>query len=367
MKINSLLVIGLFAINLACHHPVQNEIIPEIRHLNADIVCTYFFLFQDEYAIGMQRNGQIFMIDPLKFQGAVILKNEYLFMVDPKNAGHMFIYNTQTGQIYEIKTRYPNYFSEEDAIKYADVLGQHLPLSFFHFDVRCYYQYTLENNQLKLKRQSFNLKGIHINSAEKLSENKYVTLGFFRTGLLGLHDSKSKKRRYYGHYPIPVDIPFESNAMERIVQSFQGNIAYSDQHSKVVYVSSNFAYLACYHFTGKKLTFQWEKHLVPPPATQIVDGFLVSDTTVNRGGFSDVAVAGDYIFACYTQKNVTDTVFDETDSILVYDMTGNHVATFYIDYPISGIAVDIERGEIYGISREYDKPVVVRFQYIFGK
>jgi len=47
---------------------------------------------------------------------------------------------------------------------------------------------------------------------------------------------------------------------------------------------------------------------------------------------------------------------------LVYDMKGNLVATFYIDYPISGIMVDVEAGSIYGISRE-DEPVIVRFQF----
>ena len=364
MKIKlSFFVIGLVAINLACNHPVENQIIPESRHLNADIVCNYFFLFQDKFSIGIKRKGNIIMVDPLKFQGAVILKNDHLFMVDPKNAGKMFVYNTQTGQIDEIKTIHPDHFSENDAIRYADVLGPHLPLSFFHFDMRGYYQYTLENNKVKLNRQSFKLKGLHINSAEQLCESKYVILGFFREGLLGLFDSKSKKMKYYGHYPIPVDIPFESGAMERVVQSFQGNIAYSDQHSKVVYGSSNFAYLSCYHFTGKKLTFQWEKHLVPPPAIQIVDGFLVTDNTVTQGGFTDVTVAGDYIFACYTQRTVTDSVPDVTDSILVYDMTGNHIATFHIDFPISGIVVDIEKGTIYGISREYNKPIVVRFQF----
>ena len=129
-----------------------------------------------------------------------------------------------------------------------------------------------------------------------------------------------------------------------------------------MYGSSYFAYLSCYHFTGKKLKFQWEKHIVTPPITQIVDGFLESDKTVTRGGFSGVTVAGDYVFASYTQRNVTDSLPGVTHSILVYDMLGNHVATYHIDCSISGIMVDIEAGSIFGISFE-DDPVFVRFQF----
>ena len=360
-----LLALWLIVFNYACHHPVKNEIIPESRHLNADIVCIYFFQFQDKFDIGIQRNGHTFMIDPLQLQGAVILKNGHLFMVDPENAGRMYVFNIKTGQTNLLQTEQPDYFSTNDATRYADVLGQHLPLSYFHFYVRNYFQYTLENDKVKLDRQNFRLKGIYISNAKQVNENQYVTLGFFRTGLLGLYDGKSKEMKYYGHYPISVDIPFESSAMEQIVQSFQGNIAYSDVHSKVVYSSSNFAYLSCYQFTGKKLTFQWEKHIVPPPATQIVDGTLESDKTVAQGGFSDVAIAGDYIFACYTQTNIVDSIPDNTHSILVYDMDGNLVATFQIDYSISGIMVDMEEGSIYGISREYYNPVIVKFH--FGK
>ena len=364
MKYKLPLLFGwLMVFNYACHHPVQNEVIPVNRHLNGDIVCTYSFQFQDEFAIGITRNGQTFWIDPLQVQGPVILKNGHIFMIDPQNAGEMYILNIRTMQTNHLQTERPEYFTANDALRYADALSQHLPLSFYHFYVRNYFHYTLENEKLKLDRQNFGLRGIYINNAEQLSENKYVTLGFFRTGLLGLYDSKSKGMKYYGHYPIPVDIPFESSAMERIVESFQGNIAYSDIHSKVVYSSTNFAYLSCYQYTGEKLKFQWEKYIVPPPATQIVDGTLETDKTVTQGGFSDVAIAGDYIFACYTQTNIVDSIPDVTHSILVYDMAGNPVATFEIDYPISGIMVDMEEGAIYGISREYYNPVIVRFQF----
>ena len=336
-----LLVLWLIVINFSCHHQVQNEIIPVSRHLTAETVCGYYFLYQ----------------------GVVILKNDHIFMIDPFNAGGMFIYDIKTRQLDEIETEHLSYFTANDATKYADVLSQHLPLSFYHFHTGRYFQYTLEDNKVKLTRHNLRSRGgSYITKAEQLSENKYVTLGNFRTGLLGLCDKESNEMTYYGHYPIPVDIPFERNAMERIVQSFQGNIAYSDIHSKVVYGSSNFAYLSCYHFTEEKLTFQWEKHIISPPATQIVDGVLKSDKTVTQGGFSGVTVAGDYVFASYTQKNVTDSIPDITYSILVYDMPGNHVATYHIDCYISGIMVDIEAGSIYGFSFE-DDPVIVRFQF----
>ena len=356
------LAVWLIVLNFSCHHPVQNEIIPVTRYLTADTVCGLYF--QDP-VIGVKRNGQLFNIDPLQSQGAVILKNGHLFMVNPLNAGDMFIYNIQTGQMDDLNTNHPAYFSTDDAIRFADVLSQHLPLSFYHFYIDRYFQYTLEDNKVKLTRQNLRLKGTRINKAKQISENKYVTLGFFRKGLLGLRDNESKEMRYYGHYPIPVKIPSKSSVMERITENFQGNIAYSDEYSKVVYGSTNFAYLSCYYYTGEKLKFQWEKHIVPPPVTKIVDGFLVSDNTVARGGFSDVAIAGNYIFASYTQRNVTDSIPDVAHSILVYDMTGNHVATFHTDYPVSNMMIDAEEGSIYGILRGEDDlfPVIVRFQY----
>ena len=352
----------LIVFNFACHHPVQNEIVPVSRHLIADTVCNYYYIDQ---SAEIERNGQKIQFDPLQFQGPVILKNGHIFMVDPLNAGEMFIRNIKTGQTDDLQTEHPAYFTTNDAKRYADVMGQHLPLSFYHFYSGRYFQYILEDNKVKLTKQNLQPKGTTITKAEQLNENKYVTLGYFRTGLLGLCDKESKEMKYYGHYPISVALPFDRTAMEQIVQNFQGNVSYSDKHSKVVYGSRNFAYLSCYRFTGKKLTFQWEKHIVPLPVTQIADGFLVSDNTVTRGGFSDVAIAGDYIFAAYTQRNVTDSFPDFTHSILVYDMKGNHVASFHIDRPISSILIDEEEGSIYGISRSERQrfPVIVRFQF----
>ena len=120
----------LIVFNYACHHPVKNEIIPESRHLTADNMWIYHFQDQD---IGIQRNGQLFRIDPLQVQGPVILKNGHIFMVDPLNAGEMYILNIQTGQTDHLHTERPDYFTANDATKYADVLGQHLPLSYFVF------------------------------------------------------------------------------------------------------------------------------------------------------------------------------------------------------------------------------------------
>jgi len=358
----SVLAVWLIAFNYACQHPVQNEIVPVSRYLIADTVCGLFF--QDP-VIEVIRNGQLYKIDPTQSQGAVILKNGHLFIVNPLNAGEMFIYNIQTKQMDEIQTRHPAYFSTDDAIKYADVLSQHLPLSFYHFYIDRYFHFTLEDNKVKLTRQNLRNTRRRINKAIQISENKYVTLGFFHAGLLGLCDKELNEMTFYGHYPIRVKIPSKSSEMEKIVVNFQGNIAWSDQHSKVVYGSTNYAYLSCYQFTGEKLKFQWEKHIIPPPATRIVDGFPVSDNTVAQGGFSDVAIAGDYVFACYTQRNVSDLISEFTHSILVYDMTGNLMATFQIDYPISNMMIDEEEGSVYGILRGEGErfPLIVRFQF----
>jgi hypothetical protein len=331
------LVCWLFAFTFSCRHQVQNEMIPLARHLVADTLCN----------------------SPFFFTGTTILKNSHIFMIDPFSAGEMDIYNTKTGQMDSIRTLHPNYYTKNDGTNYPDALLQQLPISFYHSHMASYYTYTLENDRVKLYRQKLRA---YINRAEQINENMYVTLGAFRTGLLGLFDNKSKVIEFYGHYPLPVDIPFEKNAMRKIVQDFQGNITYSNQHSKVLYASRKFAYLSCYHFTGKKLKFQWEKHIAPPPAYTIVNGLLEFDKTAARGGFSDVAIAGDYIFACYAQKNITDSTPDTTYSILVYDMTGNHVATFHIDSSISSMVVDAEEGAIYGISREIE-PVIVRFKF----
>jgi len=345
-----ILLVFLMVFSFACHHPLQNENIPPSRHLIADTVCEY----------------------PYYFQGSVMMKNSYIFMIDQFNAGGIRFYNTQTGKmdtiqagiIIDKKTGQPMYFSMNDSTKYPDTFIQQLPLSFYQSDMRSYFTYSFENNKVKLNRQNFRLKGKRINRVEQLNENKYVTLGFFRDGLLGLYDKESKLMDYYGKYPVSVAVPRERDAMESIVISFQGNIAYSDIHSKVVYASSSFAYLSCYRFTGKKLKLQWEKHIVPPPETKIVDDFLEIDKTVTHGGFSDVAVAGDYIFATYTQKNITDSIPDTTHSILVYDMTGNHVAIYHIDSSISNIVVDINEGALYGFSRDVEwEPVMVRFQF----
>jgi hypothetical protein len=324
--------------------------IPEGYHLNADTICDY----------------------PFYFQGSVIMKNSPILMVDQFNAGGIRFYNTRTGImdtiqagiVYDILTGQPKYFSMNDSTKYPDAFVQQLPLSFYQSDMSSYYTYTFENNRVKLNRQNFKFRGERINRVVQLNENKYVTLGFFRKGLLGLYDKESKMMNYFGHYPISVAFPLKRNAMERIVQSFQGNIAYSDQHSKIVYGSDSFAYLSCYHFTGKKLKFQWEKHIVPPPSFKIVDGFLEFDKTVTSGNFSDVAVAGDYIFAAYTQRNITDSIPGIAYSILVYDMTGNHVVTYHTDYSISNIVIDIDEGVLYGFSRNVEwEPVIVRFQF----
>ena len=167
---------------------------------------------------------------------------------------------------------------------------------------------------------------------------------------------------YYGHYPLLVQIPFERKAKDQIVQYFQGNITYSEKHSKIVYCSDRFAYIACYKFTGGKLKFQWENHIVPPPTFRIVNGALEYDRTVTQGGFSDITTAGDYIFASYSQNNITDSIPAGISKILVYSLNGDHIATYPIDYILSAMVVDLEEKSIYGISYRND-PVIIRFRF----
>lgn len=274
-------------------------------------------------------------------------------MIDPKDAGQMNILDTQSGQI--------SYFSIKDQSGY--LRPDLLPFSFYQFDTGSHYTYSLVNGKIKLARQNFRFHGSVINRAARLNENKYATIGFFRTGLLGLYNSKSKLMDYYGHYPITVDLPYERSAMNKIVQSFQGNIVCSDQHPMIVYGSDTFAYLSCYRFTGYKLKFQWEKHIVPLPAAQIVDGFLEYDRTVTQGNFSSVTTAGNHIFACYNQKQrsaIDSTCMTTTHNIQVYGMNGDHIYTYRIDCALSNMAVDVRKKVLYGIARG-EESVIVRF------
>ena len=339
-----ILFVCLMAFSFACHHPVQYELVPTGSHLMADTVCEF----------------------PYYIEGIAFIKNNYLFMIDKYNAGRIRFYNTRTGKMDSIqagiiidrKTGQPKYFSMNDSTKYPDVFLQQLPLSFYQYDMRSYYTYTFENNKVKLSRQSFKYK--RINRAEPISENKYLSTGHYNTGLFGLYDKGTKLMDYYGHYPQSVADPFDQNWRERELQTPQENFAFSDTHSKVVYASDKFAYLSCYHYTGSKLKFRWEKYIVLQSATKAVNANSESDKSVARGRFSDVAVAGDYIYAGYSQINIPDT----THSILVYDMRGNHVTTYHIDSPISSIIVDAEGGALYGISRKVEwEPVIVRFRF----
>ena len=296
---------------------------------------------------------------PYFLKGVFFLKDDILIMIDPMNAGEMYMLDTQTGQM--------SYHSITDSLR--DLNPSLFPFSFYQFDMTSYYYYSFVDNHLKFKREGLQFKGITTNRAVRLNENQYATLGFFRTGLLGLYDKKSKEINYYGHYPCAVNVPImERQAVEQIVQSFQGNITYSEKHSKIIYCSSRFAYIACYTFTDSKLSFDWEHHIVPPPEVAVVDGFLKRDSTSSYGGFSSITTVGDYIFAPYWQVSAADWNFRtdfprlSTDSILVYNMNGVHVATFHTDHPLSDLTVDMERKTIYGLSY-VDEPVIVRFRF----
>ena len=288
---------------------------------------------------------------PYSFICNIFLKDGSLVLINPQNAGEIRILDLQTGQM--------TYYSMTDSLK--GINPALLPLSFYHYQTGRYYHYWMENDRLNFSVQNLRFRGETVNMAVQLNKNKYVILGFFRR-LLGMYDTKSKKINYYGHYPLSVQIPYERKAKDQIVQYFQGNIAYSEKHSKIVYCSDRFAYMACYKFTGGKLKFQWENHIVPPPTFRIVDGSLEYDRTVTQGGFSDITIAGDYIFASYSQRNITDSIPATINNMLVYSMNSDHVATYPIDYTLATIVVDLEEKSIYGISYRSD-PVIVRFRF----
>jgi len=244
------------------------------------------------------------------------------------------------------------------------------PFSFYDSTTDRYYYYTMENGRLTLSTQNLRFRGETVYRAVQLNNNNYAILGFFRR-LLGLYNKKSKEMDYFGHYPLSVQIPFDRYAKGRIVQSFQGKMAFSEKHSKIIYCSKrNFAYMSCYRFTGRKLKFEWAHHIIPPPEVSIVNGAIKLDSISPRGGFSSVVTAGDYIFTCYQQTNPADSASSNTASILVYNMTGDQIASYSIDYPLFDLVVDLEEKTIYGIFSKDDTVgfapfinVIVRFRF----
>ena len=321
----------LFLLMLAaCSSPTMPECDPKVYSLTGDTICEYPFF-------------------PM---GEIMLNNDHLAMINPMDAEQIQLLDTQTGQM--------TYLSIKDSLNQPGSVA--FPLSFFHYGSRSYFQYEIKDEQLKIAKQNFRFKNRVINRAVQLNKRKYVTLGFFQEGLLGLYDKRSKKIDYFGHYPVNVTIPFEKDAKNQIVQFFQGNIAFSEKHSKVVYCSDFFAYISCYQFTGRRLKFRWEQSPVPLPTVSIVDGSVKQDRTVTNGGFSDVSISGDYIFASYRQNTVTDSITTISNMILAYDMDGNHIATYHTDCSITKLKVDIEKKSMYGLSVT-DDPVIVRFSF----
>ena len=289
---------------------------------------------------------------PHKLQGNVFLKDNSLIMIDPMNARELYTLDTQTAE--------SNHYSMSDSLKGLN--SSLFPFSYYHSSMRYHYRYHLENGRLKLSLQNFRLLGKTVNRVVQLNEKKFAFTGFLPKGLLGTYDKETGETRYFGRYPVSVYIPPERKAAEKILQSFQGELIYDTPHSKVIYCSNNFAYMACYIFTGRKFKLAWEHHVIPPPAVKVYKGFIKTDNDAPCGGFSSVTTSGDYIFAVYRQGKSSDNLSDYTHHILVYNMNGLHVATFDIDCPLSTISVDMEKKTIYGVSYVVD-PVILRFNF----
>jgi len=295
---------------------------------------------------------------PYLFQGNFFLKNESLVMIDPMNAGEISVLDLNTSQMM--------HYSMSDSLQ--GINHALFPVSFYHFNSGKYYCYLFEYDNIKLYSQNLRFRGNTINRAVQLNENIYLTLGFF-SKLLGLYNNKVKRMEYYGHYPFSVQIPSERKAKNQIAQSFQGEIAYSEEHSRIVYCSRNFAYMSCYRFVKNKLIFDWQQNIIALPQVSIVKGNIKYDRISPSGGFTNVITSGDYIFACYEQSDSTDPV-SNTYNILVYDINGNHITTYDVDHPLLAIAVNLEEKAIYGIMRKDDTVgfapfinVIVRFRF----
>ena len=328
---------GCFVIiNFSCFHPAQNEVvIPSTQHLVADTVCPYQFVFS---------------------MGTVFMKNGHIFMIDPKNAGSMYIYNVQTDQ--------KDYYVVNTDMDYPESLLQHLPFSFYQNDKDSYYTYLFENDQLKLTRESFRFVDPKISNVVQIGENQYVSLGG-HAKLLGLFDGRTSKFKSYGHYPLAVTIPVDRKKRAKLLQNFQGNIDFSQKHSTIVYGSKNCAYLSSYRYSGGKLKLRWEKQILPLPSFELVDGYLNYEKTEQSGNISSVVTAEDYIFASFVQRNNKDSIYEITYSILVYNIKGTHITTLYTDCPISIFAVDLDEKTIYGVNTKADGLIrhIVRLQF----
>jgi hypothetical protein len=285
------------------------------------------------------------------FVGNILLKDNSLVIINSQSAEAIHVLDIQTSQ----RTSYVF----KDTLNRIDPAL--FPISFYHYKTSVYYQYTMENDRLNLSTQKLSFRKETVTSGVHLNKNKYVTLGFFDR-LLGLYDKKSKEMQYFGRYPLSVGIPFDRVARKRIVQDFYGEIVFSEKHSKVVYGSGRFAYLSCYRFTGGKLVFQWEKHIIPPPQFRIINGYLEYDMKDTQSRLSAIATVGDYIFANLSQSNARDSIFAITNNLMVYHINGDHIATYPVDYPLSAMAVDLGEKTIYGISSDYN-PVIVRFRF----
>ena len=283
----------------------------------------------------------------------LIFQNGFIMLIDPQNAETMFVVDTRTGQ--------KAYYSMSDSLMGLDPAV--FPFSFYHSATGIYYQYTLQNGHLTITKQNFRFREVSIKRVKQISKDRYVTLGLFRKGLFGLYNTKKPKTMtYHGHYPLSVPIPFDKNGTELIVQRFQGQMDYSDENERAVYGSYTFAYISCYKLSGSKLKLKWEHHILPPPEVSIVKGSFELDTVSTRGGFTDVKIAGDYIFALYAQRDRAIHASVLERKLLVFDMNGVCIATYPIDFSLYGIEVDLAEKSIYGVSRS-DDPVIVQLRF----
>ena len=269
------------------------------------------------------------------------INDNYLFIINPQDAGEMEVLDLE-------KNEWISYPEESGKIN-LDKLSN--SISFYQF--RKYFEYSSDSLKLNYYKR-LRYKNTEIDEVIRLNEDWFVTIGRYRNGLFGLIDTRKNKFNYFGTYPLKITIPFDGSE-EDYFYLFKGKIATTKDKKTIIYGCKNIAYLSCYHITKRKrLKFEWEKTLIKPDY-YFKDKLLQLNTDVNQGGFIDLCVVNEKIYAGYALFGRSDSI----RSICVFDMLGNQLSTYQTNVPLSRFWVS-KNEQIYGLSAQ-NYPVIVMF------
>ena len=267
------------------------------------------------------------------------INGNYLFIINPQDAGEMEVLDLE-------KNEWISYPEESDKIN-PDKLS--IPISFYQFSK--YFEYSPDSLKLHYYKR-FRYKNTEINEVVRLDEDRFVSIGRYRQGLFGLIDIRKNKFEYFGTYPLKISIPFDGSE-EDYFHLFKGKIATTKDRKTIIYGCRNIAYLSCYHLTKrKKLKFAWEKTLIKPDY-YFKDKQLQLNPDVNQGGFLDLCVVNDKIYAGYAKFGRSDSI----RSICTFDMSGKQLAVYQANVPLSRFWVS-KNEQIYGLSAQ-NEPVII--------